>query len=1488
MIGEYKIYFNLEVNSNKNEYKSVCSSDIDLYDLEIGKETTTNWVLEGGSKIKIQYTFKTSLNKNNNEVSKESNNNIKELDIYKKDFIVKFKEKSNIISSSTNSKMLSSFENELDKRLKNNINKANAQNNNSREDLTPSNDNIIVSNKDTSNNKCNNNSIIVKENIANESITSNTNVNISEAINNINKTNEIKSSTNSNTTGIFKVDVESNNAIKSQSLISSEDIDLAKHNFDAINENISITTKESNIIKNEFLNNLTIPNLKSEELSYSEQSLNNKSNTENISFPFSNAFYIAGLSENNIHYLPETQNTLGTCQHDFCSKLPSIQPDIIFKYPETQPSSFPNIEINEVLANIFFPNGLKICYSEEEVNESISKINENCSNNTENTENLSYSNTINQYSKRINPTITSSFSNQDGHKFTIISKIVFFKIPKQQYDSDYKINIKNEYIQLEKFMSLFEKAPLLQKIYERKLEEKLDIITEINFKDYFYLPFCFGFVTQFKSVNEFSFIIDQCVDYMVNEKFDDFFNSLKFFVFEMIEKQEIMCNESSYSNFNVGNNGIKKLSHKSVDFNAIKIIKDINTNKDDNNSAHSGAVVSFFLDNFAFPLKISITNSSVISSIGNNYLSICLLLRFNPEQIFTLIHAIKTEKKILFFSSFSDTIFPVINSFLDLIYPYEWSNTLIPLLSSDMLKYVQSFMPYIMGVNINLLYKVIDFLDESSEVIVVDIDSSIIFNSNYLLEFKEKLEKEGFLTVQYENSNDNFNNKEENDLDDDIEENSRIISNELADFISKLNDDNNKNGKSNITAKNIINLTTSSYLSAQQQIISKLQTSKEDILGIITQEETIQKLFNIISIEDIIKDKYLDLNYLTSLLLRSNKTNKNNYNINDFTLFEIISQSIDLKSALFNMDKELKVLFLIINKKEIDGFSKYVSYIDNVPLFNKEEFLKTKIDIDKAYFDEFVDTQLFQTFLQNKPSLFEVFDLKIKSSGVDLGNLYYSNANSINNANSSNRTSCFFDRNGSFANVRNSKKLFGSVMESSFYNTLNNKQLSSINNVNFINKDNIDCLKEICDIKNNPNLSFIEYASLIELYEECFYPKSIYKHLFIKPSHAERKGEERESKNSSSNINNITSNIINMFNKKSNNTIKTEYMSILKEHYNKYFNINNNIDIDISSKNNNYTQFLLTTPTDYYLIYNYKSLIDKSTYSIKILDNEKLSQYKFKKYYLPSNIKTQAKQKLTSIIKRVNMLTRIKTKLQVNSNSKIIVDINTENTSTSINSNNNFSHLLKPKSHINFNIPVINNTLNIKDLLSDYLTKILTNIKLSNQEKSEVDFILRYNEAKLIFPVLVFQNKFKEETPHCLNKYCYNDLLLLVSIYLSSCGASNKEYYEGVWLVTKSIFLYYKVVNHFNEYLYKQLVYKKDKVFNVWKQHEFWLFVVNKEISESKNINMNKYQDLLGFVILKLLPKVFDLKVDDEIIYDIIYEKIAVSMVKDVSIYNYH
>ena len=79
----------------------------------------------------------------------------------------------------------------------------------------------------------------------------------------------------------------------------------------------------------------------------------------------------------------------------------------------------------------------------------------------------------------------------------------------------------------------------------------------------------------------------------------------------------------------------------------------------------------------------------------------------------------KFEKKILFVDSEYNRLSEVTDSFISLLYPFQWIHTYIPIMSDQMIKYLEAFLPFINGINEILMPFVRDTLIENEDEVYI-------------------------------------------------------------------------------------------------------------------------------------------------------------------------------------------------------------------------------------------------------------------------------------------------------------------------------------------------------------------------------------------------------------------------------------------------------------------------------------------------------------------------------------------------------------------------------------------------------------------------------------------------------------------------------------------------------------------------------------------------------------------------------------------------
>ena len=175
---------------------------------------------------------------------------------------------------------------------------------------------------------------------------------------------------------------------------------------------------------------------------------------------FCESFFLSSFSKDKGKLMDRSEDDQAECKHFICSILPAMQPEIIYKYPK---EDIKGLEINNLAASICYPNGIKLCYEEDQT----------CIK------------TVNNY--------RSSFTNQEGERFFAVIYHFYLKMKNEDFESSYQetpIKYKLNTYQNE-----------LYSIFNDELEEdilkKLNIYEEMNLKEYVYIPFCLCLISRY-------------------------------------------------------------------------------------------------------------------------------------------------------------------------------------------------------------------------------------------------------------------------------------------------------------------------------------------------------------------------------------------------------------------------------------------------------------------------------------------------------------------------------------------------------------------------------------------------------------------------------------------------------------------------------------------------------------------------------------------------------------------------------------------------------------------------------------------------------------------------------------------------------------------------------------------------------------------------------------------------------------------------------
>ena len=265
-------------------------------------------------------------------------------------------------------------------------------------------------------------------------------------------------------------------------------------------------------------------------------------------------------------------------------------------------------------------------------------------------------------------------TNQKGERYYMIT-FHFYKIyTRNEYDKKYEMHpLKHHLMRFgDAYISLSEQELTQEKINE--IQDSLELCQELGFRDYLYVPFCLSIISKYPYVNEIIICLKSIYRILSNDKLMNYSNLEE-------ERFEI-------------NNFLMHLIH------SVPI--------PDKNS-----LVKFFVPYYAKKIEIICPKIEDINIM--NVSTFSLLKFFSIEHILTIFKLILSEKKILFIDKSYEVLAQITDSFITLLYPLQWIHTYIPIMSEQMIKYIEAFLPYINGIHESLLPLVINIFKESDE-----------------------------------------------------------------------------------------------------------------------------------------------------------------------------------------------------------------------------------------------------------------------------------------------------------------------------------------------------------------------------------------------------------------------------------------------------------------------------------------------------------------------------------------------------------------------------------------------------------------------------------------------------------------------------------------------------------------------------------------------------------------------------------------------------
>ena len=403
----------------------------------------------------------------------------------------------------------------------------------------------------------------------------------------------------------------------------------------------------------------------------------------------------------------------------------------------------------------------------------------------------------------------TSITNQKGERYYMMTYHFYIKIPSDEYVKQYDENPLK--YNLRKFADAYTglSEEELTEDMMNVIQENLEFSQELGFRDIVFVPFCICLISKYPYVQE----MQKCLKSIYT----------------------IIKNENNVGSNVLINDLIMYL------INSIPI-------------PSKNTKIKFLLPYYNNCIDIDCPKLEDINIM--NLSASWLLKYFSTDNLIIIFRLLITEKKILLIDNDYERLSTVADGLVSILYPFQWIHTYIPIMSDQMLKYLETFLPFLNGINeslMNLVEKVFQEgeVQEDDEVFLIYIRENKIKLSSTLKGINKKFEKY-------------------------IQDNIPLLPSSL-----------------------------------EKELRYKIKKAKSEL-------------------EDIERNKK-----------KNTIENKQNCEL------QIRDAFIDLFVDMFQ------------------DYAKYLSFIEQDPVFNKSLFLEKKSSNEQNFYNEILDTQLFQQFTQN-------------------------------------------------------------------------------------------------------------------------------------------------------------------------------------------------------------------------------------------------------------------------------------------------------------------------------------------------------------------------------------------------------------------------------------------------------------------------------------------------------------------------------------------
>ena len=279
--------------------------------------------------------------------------------------------------------------------------------------------------------------------------------------------------------------------------------------------------------------------------------------------------------------------------------------------------------------------------------------------------------------------------NEKGDNFYMVSIFYYQSMSLDEYNKKYNINPLKKYIKFEN-----EVDENGNEINQKDFNKNLKIVAELMNKESLLIPYCISIVSKYPYKSQ----MEKCLEEILNLHLNNKTNEIDELINHIINEIPIPSKNQK---------------------------------------------IMFYLPTISLPLEL-ISPKNINSSTIYDIDLFKIVKFFDIDNIIFIFYLIITEQKLLFIHNNYNELTEISYGFINLIYPFNWINTYIPVLSFSTVQFLQSFIPYIMGIDEYLLTYAFknQFIDLNSNIALINIKNNNFCSFDLKGKIKKRSKKE--------------------------------------------------------------------------------------------------------------------------------------------------------------------------------------------------------------------------------------------------------------------------------------------------------------------------------------------------------------------------------------------------------------------------------------------------------------------------------------------------------------------------------------------------------------------------------------------------------------------------------------------------------------------------------------------------------------------------------------------------------------------------